>query len=313
MPELMELDEEKVIKLYHQLKSANKVSKHFNCSVTPIFRVLTKNQIERYGFQGLSGKDNSNYGNRWNEKQRDNLRKQKKGITWEMKYGKEEAERRKRELSDKSKGENNPFYGKHHTKKVREIARKSSSRLYVEKFGLKKAKEMKLEKSRRSKEIWKNEEFKLNQGKKVSEFYKNNPNAYTEERRQGQRDRIIKRMKNGEMPTSNSSIEIKLDEEMKKRKIKFINGYQLGKFLFDFAIPKKRILIEADGDYFHYNTKVCKKNPNKMQLQKIKIDKRKKEFAKKNNWKLLRFWEQNIKKDVKSCVDKIEEEIKKCK
>lgn len=56
-----------------------------------------------------------------------------------------------------------------------------------------------------------------------------------------------------------------------------------GKFLVDVYIPSKKIVIQWDGDYWH-------------NLQKVKArDKSQNNYLKKCGYKVLRFWEINIK------------------
>lgn len=98
----------------------------------------------------MTGENNPNYGNSWNQEQKDNLSKQKKGLTLEDVLGKEKADKVKLKMSksqkgrkhpedvkekirqanigdknpaygkgDRQVGENNPFYGKTHSDNVR--------------------------------------------------------------------------------------------------------------------------------------------------------------------------------------------------
>jgi very-short-patch-repair endonuclease len=111
---------------------------------------------------------------------------------------------------------------------------------------------------------------------------------------------------------------------MQKALIK--RGYVLGQTLIsqfhcqkvgmvDLCIPEKKILIEVDGDYWH-----C--NPNKyssdyfhtgkmLTAQQIwDKDKQKNEISKELGYKMIRFWESDIYKDIDSCILKIENETK---
>ena len=63
--------------------------------------------------------------------------------------------------------------------------------------------------------------------------------------------------------------------------------------IFDFFISKNNILIEVDGDYWHGNP-VFFKNPNKTQKMAIKNDIFKNKLAVKKEYKLLRYWENEI-------------------
>jgi endogenous inhibitor of DNA gyrase (YacG/DUF329 family) len=62
---------------------------------------------------------------------------------------------------------------------------------------------------------------------------------------------------------------------------------------YDFFITQKNILIEIDGDYWHGNPKIFP-NPNKMQKIAILNDLYKNELANENNFKLFRYWENEI-------------------
>lgn len=72
-----------------------------------------------------TGTKNPNYGNKWNDVQRNRMSKQRKGLpsgrkgkTFEDIYGKEKSIELKNILSknmNKRTGEKNPFYGKKHT------------------------------------------------------------------------------------------------------------------------------------------------------------------------------------------------------
>ena len=62
---------------------------------------------------------------------------------------------------------------------------------------------------------------------------------------------------------------------------------------YDFFIPEKNILIEADGDYWHGNPQIFH-NPNKTQKNAISNDLFKNKLADENNLKLFRYWENEI-------------------
>lgn len=300
MADKIELDEEKVIELYHKLKSSYKVAREMKCSVTPISRVLDRNHIKRYGFQGMSGKDNPNYGHKWSRKQKESLANKRRGKSWAEIMGKERAVELKIKFSKKYSGKGNPFYGKKHSKGYRD-------------WSSKKHKGKKISDKQKGVVSKKLRGIPKNHGDKISKFYKQHPNAYSSIRKKQAREKIIETMQSGKIPFINSKPEKKLKIEMEKRGIIFIHQYKFGKFLCDFALPQNKLIVEADGDYFHYNPQLVKKKPTERQLKKRELDKDKKEYCDKKGWTLLRFWECEIKKDVKSCVDKIEETIKYAK
>lgn len=127
------------------------------------------------------------------------------------------------------------------------------------------------------------------------------------------RSNIIKRLKNNEMPFSNTIIEKVLGEEMNKRGINFLAQYDLDdKFVCDFAIPKYKIVIECDGDYWHANPTIYDlTHLDIRQIKNLNRDKFKNYYLRKKGWLILRFFESDIKNSVSTCVDKIEEQIKK--
>ncbi len=91
-----------------------------------------------------------------------------------------------------------------------------------------------------------------------------------------------------------TSIEIKMAEELDKRKIEYIEQYNLGdKFALDFFIPEYNIVIECDGDYWHNLPDVKKR------------DKSKNAYIKACGFPLFRFWEREINANVSECVDEV--------
>ncbi len=127
------------------------------------------------------------------------------------------------------------------------------------------------------------------------------------------RERIIKRIKNNEIPFFNTSIEILMAKEMQKRNIQFTAQFDIdNKFVCDFAIPKVKIIVECDGDYWHSNPKFYDRNKlYKGQIANLKRDKIKDKYLNNKGWKIIRFFESDIKNSVSACVDKLEKEINK--
>jgi len=161
-----------------------------------------------------------------------------------------------------------------------------------------------------------------NTGKKRSEESKENISkakkgqkypGVTEQRRRA----ILKRFESGSFPKqTNTKIEIAIKEELIKRGfiegIDFIHQYRfLDKFYCDFCFLKQKLIIEADGDYYHCNPQIYTNGPkNSAQVRYIKRDKAKKAYIMKadnSSWTLINLWENDIKRDVVGCVDKIEE------
>ena len=122
----LNINEKEIIRLYKKEKlSSSKIAKKFNCSNVYIINILKKNNIQRYpsGFF-LMGKTP------WN--------KEKHFVhSGSFKKGHESLDKWREEISKKNKGKhsvnefkkgqvsgkNNPFYGRHHTKEVKENQR----------------------------------------------------------------------------------------------------------------------------------------------------------------------------------------------
>lgn len=96
---------------------------------------------------------------------------------------------------------------------------------------------------------------------------------------------------------SPTSIEIKMKKVLESLNLDFEEYFKLNGWVWDFCIPNKRVLIECDGDYWHnYPTG-------------SKSDHIKNKWVKNNNWKLLRFWERDINKNIELCEQKVRQEV----
>jgi len=78
----------------------------------------------------------------------------------------------------------------------------------------------------------------------------------------------------------------------------------------DFVIPRKKIAIFCDGDFWHgYNYNGKKKPPAKFWRQKIegtmKRDKSISRRLRNDGWSVLRFWEHDIEERPDFCLKKI--------
>lgn len=84
----------------------------------------------------------------------------------------------------------------------------------------------------------------------------------------------------------------------------------------DIALPKKKIAVFIDGDFWHgYQfAKLKKRLPKEYWLEKIeknvKRDKLCRAKLKRQGWKVLRVWEHEVRKDLEKTVAKIAQFLK---
>jgi len=93
--------------------------------------------------------------------------------------------------------------------------------------------------------------------------------------------------------------------------IKYITQKKVANKYYDFYIPKYNLLIEVDGDYFHAKNR--DKKLNAIQKKNIMNDHKKNSIAKGKGYKLIRFWESDIKNNTLLVIKKLKEELSKPK
>jgi len=71
------------------------------------------------------------------------------------------------------------------------------------------------------------------------------------------------------------------------------------KAFYDFYIPEHNLIIEVDGDFWHCNPDKFPNPEYITQKRNIQRDKIKTQWAITNGYKLLRFWENDIKNNIK--------------
>ncbi len=117
---------------------------------------------------------------------------------------------------------------------------------------------------------------------------------------------------------SNTSIEKILEDKLALKKINYCRPEHLIEPVEgspDFVIPKYRIAIFCDGDFWHgYNVASSKTNSNS-EFWEAKIkrnqqrDKEVNDILDKKGWKIFRFWEHEIRQDGDLCTQKIQDYI----
>jgi very-short-patch-repair endonuclease len=149
-------------------------------------------------------------------------------------------------------------------------------------------------------------------GKSLLEQFKGDKNKVYET----QKKRKLTLIKNNYKPKRyNTNIEIKVENKLKDLCIlKYFNKkpvYKENKLIFpDFISNDFKIIIECDGDYWHGNpNKYSEKKLNKIQLFNKKNDEIKDKIYQKMGYKVLRFWETDINKNIDNIGVKIIENI----
>lgn len=120
------------------------------------------------------------------------------------------------------------------------------------------------------------------------------------------RSRIMSRIRG-----KDTSLEMLVFSELRKRKIHFQKHYRKAPGSPDLAMPKRKIAIFVDGDFWHgYRYPVWKhKIRQKFWRDKIERNRRrdKRNFAKlrRAGWRYIRIWEHELKADRATAVGKV--------
>ena len=93
-------------------------------------------------------------------------------------------------------------------------------------------------------------------------------------------------------PVADTSIEIAMQKELKRRGIPFKTHYPILGQPDIFIEPN--ICIFCDGDYWHNRPDIRSKDITQEMVLRA------------NGWRVFRFWEHEINSDAKSCADKVE-------
>lgn len=124
--------------------------------------------------------------------------------------------------------------------------------------------------------------------KSLKNYYANNPKAL--ERLQRIRANIV-------YPRYDTKIEKKIQDLLRKNKIKFLKHYPIYNSKFetkiDMVILDKKIAIYCDGDYWH--------NLGSRRILDAKINYN----LKKGGWKVVRLWEHDINNNLDKCRNRI--------
>lgn len=138
----------------------------------------------------------------------------------------------------------------------------------------------------------------------ISEALKGNPSPmkgkhHSEETRKKLSLLTVRQLSSGSMKRKDTSIELKIQEELKRNNIYYQKYIPLCDVtVVDFYLPDYKIAIYADGDYWH-------------NLPVVKIrDEKQNKILKENGYQVLRFWEHEINESIAECISKVKNFIK---
>lgn len=98
----------------------------------------------------------------------------------------------------------------------------------------------------------------------------------------------------------NTKAELIVFKYLRKEKVYFQKHYKRAAGSPDIALPRKKIAVFIDGDFWHGKTidRVMERGPNdfwtKKIIRNIERDKEQEAFLHEKGWKILRIWEIDI-------------------
>ena len=115
----------------------------------------------------------------------------------------------------------------------------------------------------------------------------------------------------------NTVPELKIMNELKRQKIYFAKHVNKIFGKPDIVFRRKKLIVFIDSDFWHYNPKSFIMPSTNVAYWERKIsknierDKLVNKTLRKEGWKVLRFWESDIKKNVIKVLAKIKRQLEK--
>lgn len=142
--------------------------------------------------------------------------------------------------------------------------------------------------------------------KKVKEKKKNKSNKMADIFSKEKRSEIMSKIRG-----KDTKVELAVFRELRSRGVYFQKYYRTSAGSPDIALPRKKIAIFIDGDFWHGYRFFKNKSrlPEKYWLGKIednmRRDRRNRAKLKRMGWKVMRVWEHEVIKDFDKTMDKI--------
>lgn len=131
-------------------------------------------------------------------------------------------------------------------------------------------------------------------GGELNPFYRK---KHTDSVKEKSRLTAIKLLASGVLRNRATSIEIKMEEALKRKKIYYKKQLPIGNItVVDFYLPEYNVVIYCDGSFWHHSDWAEKQGIKEK-------DKRQKEFLENNNYKVFRFSELEINQSVENCLN----------
>lgn len=116
----------------------------------------------------------------------------------------------------------------------------------------------------------------------------------SEKTREKLRQNTIKQLSSGRMPTKETKIEKLIEQELKLKGLKYEKQKSLCNItITDFYLPKYRIVIYCDGDYWHRLKKIQRRSATQDLVLTMA------------GYKVFRFWEKDINESAERCIKKV--------
>lgn len=232
--------------------------------------------------------------------------------------GKKHTETTIKIMSEQKKGENNPMFGKHHTETTRITLRIANTKENNPMYGkgyLIKGKNNPFYGEKHTEET-KKRFTEQRKGEGNSMYGKNHKKETIEKIKKARAKQIL--------PVKDTTIEVKIQEFLKKLGIEFYTHFWINdiehKYQCDIFIPSMNLVIECDGDFIHCNP--VKYSPDFVRFPNSKNDKPASVIWEIDNirtselisagFRVLRLWGSEIKKmelnNFKKRIERIQNE-----
>ncbi|OJT57514.1 hypothetical protein [Bacillus licheniformis] len=121
------------------------------------------------------------------------------------------------------------------------------------------------------------------------------------------RQNMLNNLSTGKISFTNSKPQVIINELLTAKKIRFTNEKKFGEYSFDVYLDDHDLLIEVNGGFFHVDNRFYEEIKYNMQLNRIKMDKKKKTYLKNyHNKNVLYLWEFDIITNLELCNELID-------